>query len=66
MELSVPALLAERGWTAYELSKRSGGKISMSAAYRLAAGDWRCLSRSVLEGLVLAFEIEDPGPLFTS
>ncbi len=64
MKLTVPELLKERGWTAYELAKRSQGRISISAAYRLADGEWRCLSAAVLEGLCIAFEIDDPGPLF--
>jgi hypothetical protein len=64
MKLTVPELLKVRGWTAYELSKRSEGKISISAAYRLADGEWKCLSAAVLDGLCIAFEIEDPGPLF--
>lgn len=64
MRLTVPELLKERGWTAYRLAKQSEGHISLSEAYRLASGEWRCLSEKVLDGLCIAFEIEDPGPLF--
>ncbi len=64
MKIRVPALLRERGWTAYELSKRSDGRISMSAAYRLASEDWKCVSAEVLEALCDVFGIRDPGPLF--
>lgn len=64
MRLTVPDLLAARGWTAYELAKRSEGHISISAAYRLAHGEWKCLSATVLDGLCIAFELDDPGQLF--
>lgn len=64
MKLTVPELLKERGWTAYRLAKQSDGHISLSEAYRLANGEWRCLSEKVLDGLCIAFEINDPGPLF--
>ena len=63
MQLKVPALLADRGWTAYQLAKASDGRISMSAAYRLATGDWKCLSSDVLDALCDTLEVE-PGDLF--
>jgi DNA-binding Xre family transcriptional regulator len=64
MRLRVSDLLSARGWTAYELSKRSKGRISMSAAYRLAGDEWKCLSADVLEGLCDVLELDDPGELF--
>jgi DNA-binding Xre family transcriptional regulator len=36
MRLRLPELIKERSLSAYALSKRSGGRISMSTAYRLA------------------------------
>ena len=63
MRLTVPALLAKREWTAYQLAKESNGRISMSAAYRLATGDWKCLSSDVLDALCDVLEVE-PGELF--
>ena len=64
MRLRVPELLAEREWTAYELSKQSGGRISMSQAYRFARGEFRALSPDVVAALCAVFEIDAPGPLF--
>lgn len=64
MRLRVPELLKEHGITAYELAKRSGGRISVSAAYRLADGDVRAPSLEVLNALCDVFGISDPGPLF--
>ena len=39
IRLRVGDLLDERGITAYQLAKQSGGRISLSAAYRLAQGN---------------------------
>lgn len=39
IRLRVGDLLEERGMTAYQLAKKSGGRISLSAAYRLAEGN---------------------------
>ena len=64
MRLRVPDLLAERQWTAYELSKKSEGRISMSQAYRFAHGEFRALSPEIVTALCDVFEIDDPGPLF--
>jgi len=64
MKLRVSELLEERGITAYELAKLSGDRISLSTAYRLARGEWKCLSSDVLEALCDVFDIRDPGPLF--
>ncbi len=64
MRLRVPELLAERGMSAYQLSKDSDGVISMAAAYRLASGDSQRVSLEVLEALCKVFKIKDPGPLF--
>lgn len=62
MRLLVSDLLTERGWTAYELAKRSDGRLSLSKCYRLAANEWKCLSADVLEALCDAFNV-DPGEL---
>jgi len=64
MRLRVPELLAERKMTAYAMHKASGGRISLSMAYRLAKGTFGTLSGDVLEALCDIFGIEDPGPLF--
>lgn len=63
VRLRVPELLADRGMTAYGLSKASEGRISMSAAYRLASGDFGEISASAIEALCDVFEVE-PGALF--
>lgn len=65
MRLRVPELLAERNMTAYAMHKASGGRISLSMAYRLAKGTFGMISADVLEALCDVFDIEDPGPLFT-
>jgi hypothetical protein len=64
MRLRVPELLEERGWTAYELSKKSNGRISMSAAYRFVNGDWKCVSGEMLDALCDVFGLTDTGRLF--
>lgn len=64
MRLRVPELLAEREMTPYALHKASGGRISLSAAYRLASGEFRAVSAAVLDALCDVFGIDDPGPLF--
>lgn len=64
MRLLVPDLLERHGITAYELSKRSGGRISISTAYRLARGEWKCVSGETLDALCDVFGIRNPGPLF--
>lgn len=66
MRLRVPELLAERDMTAYGLYKASNGRISLSAAYRLATGEFRAISKEVLETLCEIFELSNPGPLFTN
>lgn len=64
MRLRVADLLREHNMTPYALSKASGGRIGMNAAYRLAKGEFREISAGVLDALCDVFEIEDPGPLF--
>ena len=63
MRLRVPELLERHNMTAYELAKRSNGRISTTAAYRLAAGEFRAVSSTVLDALCDVFGIDDPGPL---
>ena len=65
MRLRVPELLQEHDMTPYALHKASDGRISMSAAYRLAKGDFGEVSATVLDALCDVFGIRDPGPLFT-
>lgn len=64
MRLRVRELLADRGMTPYGLHKASSGRISLSTAYRLAKGNFRSVSATVLDALCDVFEIDDPGPLF--
>jgi DNA-binding Xre family transcriptional regulator len=69
MRLRIPELTGDM--TAYELSKRSGGRISMSTAYRLVEKEGRLhtFDAALLEALcdVLAVEpgdlLERNGPL---
>jgi DNA-binding Xre family transcriptional regulator len=63
IRLRVPELLAEHGMTAYGLHKASGGRISLSGAYRLAQGEFREVSAEMLDALCEVFGINDPGPL---
>ena len=65
MRLRVPELLQEHELTPYALHKASDGRISMSAAYRLAKGEFGEVSATVLDALCDVFGIRDPGPLFT-
>ncbi|HEY2377609.1 MAG TPA: helix-turn-helix transcriptional regulator [Gemmatimonadaceae bacterium] len=62
MRLRVAEILDERGITAYELARRSGGRISLSAAYRFGRNEWKCLSEAVLEALCDVLDV-DPGEL---
>jgi DNA-binding Xre family transcriptional regulator len=63
MDLRLPELLAERGMTRYAFAKAVGPRISASTAYRLARGEWKCLSGEVMEVICDALDIE-PGELF--
>jgi DNA-binding Xre family transcriptional regulator len=63
MRLRVGEILRERGMTAYALSKASGGRIELSAAYRLSKDQWVQLPRDTLTALCDALEI-GPGDLF--
>ena len=64
MRLRVAALLEEHGMTAYELAKRSGGRISLSSAYRLRRGKFLTISPAVLDALCDVFGLDNPGPIF--
>ena len=64
MRLRVAALLEEHGMTAYELAKRSGGRIPMSRAYRLQTGEFTSISAPVLDALCDVFGLDNPGPIF--
>jgi DNA-binding Xre family transcriptional regulator len=64
MRLRVPELLRARQLTAYALATQSGGRISMTAAYRYSrTGAFRCLSPEQLDALCEILEVE-PGELF--
>lgn len=62
MELRVSQILDRLGKTAYWLSEASGGRISMSAAYRLAADEWEQLPRETLAALCDTLGVE-PGEI---
>lgn len=52
-----------RGMTPYALAKASGGVISLSAAYRLAEGEFRAIGATVMDSLCEILNVE-PGELF--
>jgi DNA-binding Xre family transcriptional regulator len=64
MRLRLPELLEERDLTAYEVAKKSGGRISPSTLYRLSRdkGYVESFSSSLLEALCDVLEVE-PGEL---
>jgi DNA-binding Xre family transcriptional regulator len=64
MRLRIPELLAEHGLTPYALSRRSGGRISMSTAYRLRenGGRLETYGADLLEALCDVFNV-GPGEL---
>jgi DNA-binding Xre family transcriptional regulator len=61
----VPELLKARDMTAYGLAQASGGRISMSLAYRMQreGGAFRCLSPEALEAFCEVLGVE-PDELF--
>lgn len=63
MKLRLPELLAERGMSRYAFAKAIGPRVSPSTAYRLARGEWKCLSGDVMEAICEALDVE-PGELF--
>jgi DNA-binding Xre family transcriptional regulator len=64
MRLRIPELLAARGMTPYALAKASGGRISMSTAYRLkdSRGRLETYAAEMLEALCDVFDVT-PGEL---
>jgi len=60
LRLRIPELLAKRGLTPYALAKRSGGRISMSTAYRLRenGGRLETFSATLIEGLLDVFAVD--------
>jgi hypothetical protein len=66
VRLRIPELLEEHGLTPYHLSKRSGGRISLSTAYRLVRlhGRVRRFEADMLEVLCDVLGVKDPGKLF--
>ena len=64
VRIRLPELLKEHELTAYEVAKRSGGRISTSALYRLNSVKGRVdlFSATLLEALCDVFNCE-PGEL---
>ena len=64
MRLRLPELLTEHGLSAYEIVKRSDGRISMSTLYRLTREEGRVelFSATLLEALCDVLGVE-PGKL---
>lgn len=64
VRLRFPELLEEHDLTPYSLSKRSGGRISLSTAYRLARirGHLKLFQADLLEVLCEVLGVE-PGEL---
>lgn len=60
VRLRIPELLDERGWTAYQLAKESGGRIALSTAYRLAdqRGALKLFPAELLDSLAATFKID--------
>lgn len=65
MRLRLPEILEAQDMTAYALAQASGGRISMSLAYRVQreGGAFKCLSPEALEALCEVLEVT-PGELF--
>ena len=63
MRIRIPELLEEQRppWSAYKLAQQSGGRISLSAAYRLqkARGRVRFLDAELLEALCDVFNVRN-------
>ncbi len=64
MRIRFPELLKAHGKTAYAVHKDSGGRISLSTAYRLkkSKGNLKFLDVGLLEALCDVFDVE-PGEL---
>jgi DNA-binding Xre family transcriptional regulator len=64
VRIRLPELMKQRGLTAYAVSRRSGGRISMSTAYRLARLNGRLhnFNAGMLEALCDVLGVE-PGDL---
>jgi DNA-binding Xre family transcriptional regulator len=64
VRLRIPELLTERGLTPYHLAKNSGGRISLSAAYRYSRlkGRVKSFDGDLLEALCDVLGVE-PGEL---
>jgi DNA-binding Xre family transcriptional regulator len=64
MRLRLPELMDAKGWSAYQLSKATSGRVSMSTAYRLARmrGRIQTFDAEMLEALCDVFNVT-PGEL---
>jgi len=60
MRIRIPELLEERGLTPYALAQKSGGRISLSAAHRLARtkGRVKLFNAALLDALCDILEVE--------
>lgn len=65
MRIRLPELMEKRGLTRYALAKQSGGRISLSTAYRLVEmeGDLETFGNAILEALCDVLQVE-PSELF--
>lgn len=61
--LRIRALLSEQGVTGYALHQRSGGRISLSTASRLARGEGAALRLELIDALCDVLGVE-PGDLY--
>lgn len=60
MRIRINELLAEKGWSPYALAMESKGRISLSAAHRLARhkGRVKLFNASLLDALCDVFGVE--------
>ena len=60
MRLRLPELLDEKGVTAYELAKRSNGRILQATLYRLVKqrGEVRLIDANLLEAIMEILDVD--------
>jgi DNA-binding Xre family transcriptional regulator len=63
MRLRLAELLAAREMSPYAFAKAVAPHVSQSTAYRLARGEWKCLSGDVMDVICDVLDVE-PGELF--
>lgn len=64
VRLRIPELLDQYGWRARDLADALAGRVVQSVAYKLAAGEWRCLKREHIAALCDVLNVE-PEELLT-